>query len=486
MTFVTYSYYLFLAGSLVLYYILPHRFRWGVLLAASIVFCSSLNMHSTIWLVTTACVSYFAAIGMDILNSKQHRRLSKFLLILSLIVLFGSLFLMKYLPMFLDISEKIVTRVTGHAWTAPALSLAMPVGISFYLFQVTGYLIDVYRRKTPLVRHFGHYVLSVTFFAKLTQGPIAPVEQLAPQFAVPVRLDPLAMRKGAFRILLGLFKKTVIADRLAVAADFVFANPIESNALTVVIGTVFYAFQLYTDFAGYTDMAVGSAQLFGITLPENFRQPYLARSIADLWRRWHMTLSSWLRTYVYFPLGGSRVKQWRWAFNVLVVFLVSGVWHGSGLTFVIWGLLHGLYQIIGKYTAQLRTVYKERLMGRDTWLSTFTSVFCTFVLVCIAWVFFRAPSATAAVTMLSSLFGGDWSFSLAQLGIKANEWYMSCGMILLTVVMDLVSEHHSIPDWVEARHLIIRWPVYLVLLFMVILFGMYGSLSAQSFIYVSF
>lgn len=486
MTFVTYSYYLFLAGFLLLYYILPHKLRWCVLLAASIAFCASLNTYSTIWMIATAVISYFAALSMDTLLRRQHPKSAKAVLIISLLISFGALFLMKYLSMFLSLSETIVNKLWRETWESPALSLAMPVGISFYLFQVTGYLIDVYRKKTQPIQHFGHYILSVTFFAKLTQGPIAPVEQLAPQFSVPISLDPLAMRKGALRILIGLFKKAVIADRLAVVADYVFAHPSTSNALTIVIGTVFYAFQLYTDFAGYTDMAIGSAQLFGIVLPENFRQPYLARSIADLWRRWHMTLSTWLRTYVYFPLGGNRVKQWRWAINVLVVFLVSGMWHGSGLPFIIWGLLHGIYQIIGKYTAKPRATFKEKLMGKDTWLSTLTSVACTFILVCIAWVFFRAPSIGTAFTMLSNLFSHDWAFSLAQLGIKDNEWYLSFCMILFTIVLDIIYELCSIPDWVEKRTLFIRWPIYLSLLFAIILFGMYGSLSAQSFIYVSF
>ena len=486
MTFVTYSYFLFLAGSLVVYYLLPHRFRWFMLLVSSIAFCALLNIYSTIWLVVTTVVSYFAARGVAALNSKERQQSARLLLIVSLVVMFGSLFLMKYLPKICNIFGVIVSRVLRQPRNLPVLSLAMPVGISFYLFQVSGHLIDVYRGKTQPVRHFGHYAVSVTFFAKLTQGPIAPIEQLAPQFSVKAKLDPLAMRSGAVRILLGLFKKTVIADRLAVVADYVFANPSTSDALTIVIGTVFYSFQLYTDFAGYTDMALGSAQLFGISLPENFRQPYLAHSIADMWRRWHMTLSSWLKTYVYFPLGGSRVKQWRWAFNVLVVFLISGMWHGSGRSFIIWGLLHGVYQIIGKYTAKPRAAFKEKLMGKDTWLSTFVSIFCTFILVCIAWIFFRAPSVRTALTMLSRLVDGQWKFSLAQLGIKANEWYLSCAMILLALVMDVFSEHCSISEWIEQRTLLIRWLIYLVFLFAIILFGVYGSLTAQSFIYVSF
>lgn len=486
MTFVSYGYFTFLFLLLILYYALPHHFRWCLLLAASLLFCASLNVYSTIWLITTIAVSYFASAGISSFLKNKKEKTAKSILVLSLLAAYGSLFLIKYLPLSVPLLEAGVSKLTGSAWDASWLSIAMPVGISFYLFQVTGYLIDVYRQKTAPIRHFGHYALSVAFFAKLTQGPIAPVAQLVPQFSHKVDIDPLLMRKGALRILIGLFRKVVIADRLAIITDHIFAHSPEANASTVVIGVIFYAFQLYTDFSGYTDIAIGSAQLFGIDLPENFRQPYLASSIADFWRRWHLTLSSWLRTYVYFPLGGSRVSQSRWALNVLIVFLVSGMWHGSGINFIIWGILHGVYQIIGKFTAGPRSALKGKFIKPDTWLSNSISVVSTFILVCIAWVFFRAPSIDIALEMFSRLYEGSWAFSLTQLGVEANEWYLSLILILVTVLWDSLAERVSIPDWIENRALPIRWSIYLVLLFVLILFGMYGSLSAQSFIYVSF
>ena len=280
MSFVSWSYYLFLAVLLLLYYILPRRICWAALLAASLLFSLQFSVYSTIWLVATSAFSYLAALAIVHYKQKGSYAAAKSVLLWSLLLLFGSLFLIKYLPLLSELWEKSARANEGKQ-IVPYMSIVLPVGISFYLLQVTGYLIDVYRQKTGFIRHFGHYCLSVSFFAKLAQGPVTPVGQLAPQFAVRKAIDPAALRSGCFRMLAGLIKKVVIADRLAVIANNVFAKSFEMNALSICIGIVFYSFQLYADFSGYTDIAIGSAQLFGISLPENFRQPYLARSIAD-------------------------------------------------------------------------------------------------------------------------------------------------------------------------------------------------------------
>ena len=504
MSFVSWGYFLFLACTLIIYYIFPHRFRWIVLLAASLVFCLLINVYSTAWLVATTILTYFAAYAIARCAERGRRRGAKAILVCSLVLLFGSLIVLKYLPLLLKkdlplLLTKYLPPVPGGVWgrleaastAAPFLasianSIVMPVGISFYLFQVTGYLIDLYGQKTALVRHFGHYSLAVSFFAKLSQGPITPVAKLVSRFAEPVEIDPLKMRRGAVRILIGLVKKAVIADRLAVVANNVFADPSGVNAAGAAIGAVFYTLQLYADFAGYTDVAIGSAQLFGIELPENFRRPYLARSIAEFWRRWHITLSDWLKNYVYIPLGGSRVSRGRWAFNILTVFLISGAWHGSGLTFIVWGLLHGCYQVAGKMTSGPRKAVAAKASRGAKWLTDGLSVIVTFVLVSIAWIFFRADSMGTAMEMLARLACGDWTFSLQQLAVEANEWWLSCVLIVLMVIADLVSERRPLLDLIEERALPVRWLIYLALLYLLIFFGIYGAVSAQSFIYVSF
>ena len=496
MSFVSWGYFLFLACTLIIYYIFPYPFRWIVLLAASLVFCLLINVYSTAWLAATIVLTYCAAYAIARCTERRRRRGAKAILACSLVLLFGSLLVLKYLPLLFKkdlpllltkylppVARSLLARYSA---ASIANSIVMPVGISFYLFQVTGYLIDLYRQKTAFVRHFGHYSLAVSFFAKLSQGPITPVAKLVSRFAEPVEIDPLKMRRGAVRILIGLVKKAVIADRLAVVANNVFADPSGVNAAGAAIGAVFYTLQLYADFAGYTDVAIGSAQLFGIELPENFRQPYLARSIAEFWRRWHITLSDWLKNYVYIPLGGSRVSRGRWAFNTLTVFLISGAWHGSGLTFIVWGLLHGCYQVAGKMTSGPRKAVAAKAPRGAKWLTDGLSVIVTFVLVSIAWIFFRADSMGTAMEMLARLACGDWTFSLQQLAVEANEWWLSCVLIVLMVIADLISERRPLLDLIEERALPVRWLIYLALLYLLIFFGIYGAVSAQSFIYVSF
>ncbi len=480
MNFVTYAYFVFLAICLILYYVTPQKVKWLLLLTANLVFCFMLDIYSAIWLLSTSIITYLSAFIISKLQTKKKSRSAKAILVLSLIICFGALYLVKYR----DFSLSLLPFGDQIGNYIP--SIVMPVGISFYIFQVTGYLIDVYKKPEEFIKHIGHYIVSVTFFAKFIQGPIVPVQQFVSELKKPIALNALQMRKGALLILLGLFKKAVIADRLAVVVDTVFNAPGNANGLSTLIAIIFYAFQLYTDFAGYTDVAVGSALMFGINIPHNFKQPYMARSIADFWRRWHITLSTWFKNYIYIPLGGSRVHVVRWGINVLIVFLVSGLWHGAGLTFVVWGGLHGLYQIIGKATQKIRTPFKEKLMGKDTWLSTFTSIFCTFILACIAWTFFRASSLTEACQMLINVITGSKAFELNQLGIAMHELILSLCLILVTIVTDIISEHIALPDLIEKAVLPVRWLIYLILLFALILFGMYGSLAADSFIYVSF
>jgi len=476
MSFVTYAYFVFLFVSLIIYYICPYRFRWGSLLGASIVFLFMLDVYSMIWIIFTTVITF----GVGILIEKlTNIKMKKILMYSTLIVCFGALAVVKY-------SAGMFSYFVSNGYMEKQLSIVMPIGISFYMFQVAGYLIDVYTGKINAIRHLGHYAVAVTFFAKLTQGPIVPIQELVLQFIAPVKIDVLKIRGGAVTILFGLFKKVVVADRLAVVANSVFSAPNDMNGLSALLGIVFYTFQLYADFAGYTDIAVGSAMLFGIDIPHNFNQPYLARSIGEFWRRWHITLSTWLKNYIYIPLGGSRVSRKRWALNTMIVFFISGIWHGNGFTFIVWGLLHGLYQVIGRYTKKMREKIKEKAIGKDTWMSVVVSTLITFMLVSVAWTFFRATSLSDACHLLLQVIKGPWALNLAQVGVKMHELCFSLGMIGIIIAMDLIEEKIVLVKWVESQILPIRWIIYLGLLFVLILFGMYGSLAADSFIYVSF
>lgn len=482
MTFISWGYYVLLLMALVVYYCLPYRLRWGALLAFSLLFAAMLGTDTLLWMSAATTVSYAGAL---LIHRNRGKRASRCWLWTTLALCFGLLFVFKYLAFGL----RIVTRVAGVLklpYTAPVFSLAMPIGISFYIFQVAGYLGDVYRGNCEPQRHFGKYMLAVSFFPKLMQGPIEPIAAFTAQLEEKRKFDEGHFRLGLITILLGIVQKTLIADRLAVVVDRVYACAAQGTTVSFwasLLAITFFAFQLYADFAGYTFIALGSAQLFGLRLSPNFRQPYFARSIAEFWRRWHLTLSAWLRQNVYFPLGGSRVKPIRWAINVMVVFLVSGVWHGAGLNFIVWGLLHGVYQIVGKWTAPLRQLLKSPLPDK---LSNFISVFVTFELVCFAWVFFRALNVGEASMVLRGLVAGGFHFSLAELGVGLPEFICCLLTIPVMVGLDWANEHGDAAQWIAARSLPVRWTICLILLMLIILFGYYGSLAASSFIYVGF
>jgi D-alanyl-lipoteichoic acid acyltransferase DltB (MBOAT superfamily) len=369
----------------------------------------------------------------------------------------------------------------------PNFKILLPIGVSFYTLQVIGYIIDVYRGNTQPCKHFGKYALFVSFFPKIAQGPIDRADNLLIQLNEEHPFNFNKARSSFLLILIGLFKKVVVSDRLAVIVNTIFSNAASLNGIPLWIGSIFYSIQLYCDFSGYTDIARGSAALMGFNLPNNFRQPYLSRSIAESWRRWHMSLSFWIRDYIYFPLGGSRVSKARWALNILTVFLISGLWHGANFTFVLWGILHGIYQVIGKFTAPTRNIIKERLkLNTDHWLSHMFSVFFTFLLVNIAWVFFRAESITAALDFIRRMLNLTGDLQLSAFGADINEFILSLFLIVIIFGMDLLQEKYDSIQLIENRSVLIRWPVYLILLLTIIMFGVYGDLSESSFMYMGF
>lgn len=489
MSFTSWGYFLYLFVLLILYYVIPHRYRWCVLLASSLLFCLRFNLASVMWLIATIVITYAAAIWIGWLIQREKRNAGKVVLIISLIACFGMLFLCKYLNFTVEAVSAFLDKM-GIVWTPTMLNILLPIGISFYIFQETGYLIDVYRGEMQAIRHIGKYALGVSFFPKLMQGPIEPIRYFSPQIDEPKEFDFCMIRKGALTILFGLFEKVVIANRLAIAVDAVYENLGDMSGLTVLVGSVFYTMQLYADFLGYTNIALGTAQMFGFTLVPNFRRPYLSQSIAEFWRRWHISLSDWFKNYLYIPLGGNRVSSFRWAFHILIVFMVSGLWHGANWTFITWGLLHGFYQVIGRFTQAPRTWIRKKLRIEGTWISRILSIGCTFMLVNIAWIFFRAPSISDAYTALykiGTLFRGEWSCNVPILGSPIQEFYLSIGMIVLLFAIDILQEYIvDMNMWIEAQRLPIRWVIYLTLLLGVILFGVYGTLSATSFIYVGF
>ena len=396
MNFNSLEFLVFFPALFALHWLLPHRFRWALLLAASWLFYFWWNPWTGFLLVGATLVSWLCAGGIARARSGRTR---KALLILALAVCLGCLAVFKYAGFFLSI--------TGGSL---AVQIILPVGISFYTFQTLSYVIDVYRGNVEEERHFGYYALFVSFFPQLVAGPIERPERLLPQLKGKRTFSARDLSAGGWLLLEGYFKKIVIADSLAPFVNRVYAAPGEALGPETVLATVLFGVQIYCDFSGYSDIARGAAKLLGVELMENFRRPYAARTVRDFWRWWHISLTSWFTDYVYIPLGGSRRGRPRQAVNILIVFLLSGLWHGAGWTFVVWGLIHGLYQAGGALLGRRR----DAPDGTDGGMPALARV-RTFLLVSFPWLFFRAASLSAAFTLLGRLSTG-WGALFHVLG----------------------------------------------------------------------
>ncbi|MGI6167944.1 MAG: MBOAT family O-acyltransferase [Eubacteriales bacterium] len=410
MVFNSFEFLIFWPVVTVLYFVLPKKLKWIMLLLASYYFYVSWNFDLVFLILFTTVISYVSALIIE--KKRENKALTKACLTVTLVASLGVLFFFKYFN-FLSSSVTGLLTALGAKVQPLEFDLILPVGISFYTFQTLSYVIDVYRGTVKAERHFGYFALYVSFFPQLVAGPIERPENLLPQLHAD---NPPSWRNtigGLRKMIVGFFKKVVVADMLAGYVNLVYNNVDGATGLGVVLATVMFAFQIYGDFAGYTDIAIGCAEIMGIKLMKNFNLPYTAQSIKEFWARWHISLSTWFRDYLYIPLGGNRCSKFRHQMNVMIVFLVSGLWHGAAWTFVIWGALHGTYQIVGYMTKP----YRQKLMSKlkvpegAGWLKFERRLF-TFVLVNFAWIFFRANSFSDLQILIKKLFS-DWSLDAA-------------------------------------------------------------------------
>ncbi|MFC1608484.1 MBOAT family O-acyltransferase [Candidatus Latescibacterota bacterium] len=337
MLFNSIHYFFFFPVIVAVFYSIPHRFRWMLLLAASYYFYMCWKPEYLVLILIATAVNYLAGLMMGAAASVKARKLY---LVLSLSTSLGILFCFKYFNFFNESFRALFTRL-NLLYDVQAFEVLLPVGISFFTFQALSYSIDVYRGDREPEKHPGIFALYVAFFPQLVAGPIERSTRLMPQFFKKVPFGCDRVTDGLKKILVGLFKKVVIADRLALYVDAVYNNQAQHSGSTLLLATIFFSFQIYCDFSGYSDIAIGSARVLGYELMENFKRPYLSRSVGEFWKRWHISLSTWFRDYLYIPLGGSRVAYWRRYTNIFIVFLISGLWHGANWTFVVWGALHG-------------------------------------------------------------------------------------------------------------------------------------------------
>ena len=417
MSFIDYQFLLFFPLVTVLFFWLRPSWRWVWLLAASCWFYMCFVPAYILILAAMIAVDYLAALGMGRCGNGAPR-LKRLCLLLGGGFNLGVLVFYKYWN-FLAENWDALARWSGHLPTLPATDVILPIGLSFVTFQTLAYLIEVYRGTQPVERHWGRFATYVMFYPQLVAGPIERPGNLLAQLRRTQVFCTDEATAGLQLMIWGYFKKVVVADRLADIVDAVYASPASATGLAAVLAAYAFAFQIYCDFSGYTDIARGAGRVMGFDIILNFRRPYFSRSVAEFWRRWHISLSSWFRDYLYIPLGGSRVSVPRWAFNTMVVFLVSGLWHGAAWTFVVWGGLHGLFMLFGRATDSIRRRLCSALrVDPDGPLRNAVRTFLTFHLVTAAWVFFRAPTWDCAITVFRRM--GDWS-APRQLVIGALE-----------------------------------------------------------------
>ena len=479
MIFNSYQFLCFFPVVTLAYFLLPERVRWLWLLAASYYFYMCWNAGYALLIALSTVVTYACAGLCERFGGKTARRV---VMIAGLGVNLGILGFFKYYNFFGEVLSRVFGAM-GFAMQAPRLDVLLPVGISFYTFQALGYMLDVYRKQIPAEKNLLRYALFVSFFPQLVAGPIERSKNLLAQVNHPRGWDIARARDGLCIMLLGFFEKMVVADRAAIYVDAVYNQWYDASGWQIVLATVLFAFQIYGDFGGYSHIAIGAAKIMGFDLMDNFRQPYFAVSVRDFWRRWHISLSTWFRDYLYIPLGGSRVSAPRRAFNTMITFTVSGLWHGASLNYVVWGMLNGALQVLegilpggGK-----KDQIQERLPVR------LCRIAGTFALICCTWFFFRVHALSTGVKMIGRMFSRFAAPGVAT-GFSVGQAVILGASIAILLAIDALHESGRRLTDISRRWPFALWGgLGLAAVLLIVLFGIWGpSYNAQAFIYFVF
>ena len=465
-----------------LFFMMPHKYRTVLLLVASYYFYMCWKAEYIILIIVSTLIDYFCAIKME---ESEHQQQKKKFLIISLFSNLGLLFLFKYYNFFSDNLQNAF-NVFNIFYDLPSFKMLLPVGISFYTFQTLSYSIDVYRGKKKAERNITIFALYVAFFPQLVAGPIERSTRLIPQFYIKQKFDYERVRDGLLLMLWGFFKKVVIADRLAILVNQVFNNVHDYKGIPLIIASYFFMFQIYCDFSGYSDIAIGGAKVMGFDLMKNFNRPYFATSISDYWKRWHISLGSWFRDYLYIPLGGNRVSRNRWYFNIFMVFLITGIWHGAGWNFIIWGVLQAFFIIFSMISSGLRGKIADFFHLPDYPLfQHFYKIFITFHLLLFGKIIFRSNSISDAYYIFKNFFAdlGNVGYDRFHFGLNKYEFVLSVLLILFLTSIQIIQSKIRIRQYIYSKPLVFRWACYYLLLFIVIHLGEYNS---TNFIYFSF
>lgn len=496
MLFNSFDFVVFFPIVLLIYFIIPKKTRYIWLLFASYYFYMGWNARYAFLLLFSTFITYLSSLLLA--RWKEHEKKKKIVVAACVLLNFGILFVFKYLT-FASQSIIKIASLAGMELKEPKIDLLLPVGISFYIFQAVGYMMDVYREQIEVEKNFLRYALFVSFFPQLVAGPIERSHNFLPQIQNlhNIKLWNFErLRSGALIMLYGYIMKMIIADRAAIYVDTVYNVETYNQyaGYTVLIAAVLFSIQIYCDFAGYTFIAIGAARVMGVTLMNNFDAPYFAVSIKDFWARWHISLTSWFRDYLYFPLGGSRKGTFRKYLNILIVFTVSGLWHGAGWHFVAWGMLHGILRVFEEVTTGARKKIAGILQIRQNVFSyKLFQIGFTFFVVTIAWMFFRAESLRQAVEMIHNMFSqvNTWVLfdgSLFSLGLDAKDFNVLIVFIVLIMCVDyLRSKKIGLTEKFGKQNILMQWLVFLAGIWVILIFGVYGpEYDATQFIYFQF
>ena len=488
MLFNSWQFLIFLPIVFVLYFVLPKKVRHYELLLASYFFYMFWNWQLVFLILGVTLVSYLSGLFIPKINRKAYRIL---LLVVTLVTSLGILVFFKYFDFMANSVVGIINMFNGSAkWDS--LNLILPIGISFYTFQTLSYVIDVFKGKIEPEKDFSYYALYVSFFPQLVAGPIERPENLLPQLKNQDGVNADNLAEGCRLMLIGFIKKIVIADMIGIFVNNIFSNIADANGLVILVGTLLFSMQILCDFAGYSDIAKGVAKCFNIDLMKNFDHPYRSTSVKEFWGRWHISLSSWLRDYVYFPLGGSRVNMGRWVFNIFLVFLISGLWHGANYTFLIWGMMHFVLRVgerlidryIIKKTNKQDSFYSNKVLSK-------LRMVLTFILVSLTWIAFRSNNVTDMLNAYRLLFTG-WNFSGAYFEVFSRYIPINVFNILIiafaVILFNLIDYLPSLNKIVGTKGSLIRKSSYVVLSLVVIFCFIYlQSIDIESsFIYFQF
>ncbi len=494
MVFNSYVFLLFFPIVVVAYYILPKKARSYWLLAASYYFYMSWNAKYALLILFSTVITYLTGLLLDRQKDNDPKKNTRKLFFCGCIAVnLGILFFFKYYEFFFGSLIKLLSKA-GIEITIPVFDVLLPVGISFYTFQALGYCIDVYKGNIKAERNFFKYALFVSFFPQLVAGPIERSGNLLHQLDAPKPFSYAMFREGILLMMWGYFQKIVIADRIAMYVDTVYGDYASYPGMYLIVATILFAFQIYCDFGGYSNIAKGAAYILGIELMNNFESPYLSRSCGEFWRRWHISLSSWFRDYVYIPLGGNRKGRIRKYVNLIIVFGLSGLWHGASWTYVIWGLVNGLYQIIGDVLKKTKTrVFSGLGISRDKAGTKLAEVIITFALIDLSWIFFRAKGLGNASGVIKSMFAefNPWILldkSIYQCGLSEKGFLVVIVALLVLVAVDIANyKGIRIRNVIMGQDFWFRSVAFAVCIGIILVFGIWGTgYESDAFLYFQF